>query len=57
MTYEIKIGIQAHSEKQARDIVEDLITIKNNLSDQDLKDLATLLKKNPEIVKAAKKWL
>jgi hypothetical protein len=57
MIYEIKIGIEAHSEKQAIDIVQDLITIKNNLSDKDLKDLAHLLKKDPSIVKTAKKLL
>lgn len=57
MIYEIKIGIEAHSEKQATDIVKDLITIKNNLSDSDLKDLAKLLKENPAIVKQAKRLL
>jgi hypothetical protein len=57
MIYEIKIGIAAHSEKQATDIAQDLITIKNNLSDTDLKDLAKLLKQNPGIVKQAKQLL
>lgn len=57
MICEIKIGIEAQSEQQAREIVQDLITIKNNLSDKDLKDLANLLKKNPGIVKTAKKFL
>lgn len=57
MTYEIKIGIEAHSEKQAVDIVQDLINIKNHLSDKDLKDLANLLKKDPGIVKKAKQFL
>lgn len=57
MICEIKIGIEAQSEQQAREIVQDLITIKNNLSDRDLKDLANLLKKNPGIVKTAKKFL
>ncbi len=57
MIYEIKIGIAAQSEKQATDIAQDLITIKNNLSDTDLKDLAKLLKQNPAIVKQAKQLL
>ena len=57
MIYEIKIGIAAQSEKQATDIAVDLITIKNNLSDSDLKDLAKLLKENPGIVKQAKHLL
>lgn len=57
MIHEIKIGIEAQSEKQATDIVKDLITIKNNLSDSDLKDLAKLLKENPAIVKQAKHLL
>lgn len=57
MIYEIKIGIEAHSEKQATDIAQDLVTIKNNLSDKDLKDLAKLLKQNPAIVKQAKHLL
>ncbi len=57
MEYEIKIGIEAQSEQQAIAITQDLITIKNHLSDKDLKDLANLLKKNPGIVKTAKKLL
>lgn len=57
MIYEIKIGIEAHSEQHATELVSDLITIKNHLSDKDLKDLASLLKKNPGIVKSAKKLL
>lgn len=57
MEYEIKIGIAAQSEQQAIAIVQDLITIKNHLSDKDLKDLANLLKKNPGIIKTAKKLL
>lgn len=57
MIYEIKIGLEAQSEKKALEIAEDLITIKNHLSDKDLKDLARLLKKNPGIVKTAKQFL
>jgi hypothetical protein len=57
MIYEIKIGVEAQSEQHATGIVQDLITIKNHLSDRDLKDLAKLLKKNPGIVKTAKQFL
>lgn len=57
MKYEIKIGIEAQSEKQAVDIATDLVDIKNSLSDKDLKELKNLLKYNPEIIKTAKKFL
>lgn len=57
MIYEIKIGIEAQSEQQAIDLANDLITVKNHLTDKDLKDLANILKKNPGIVKTAKRLL
>lgn len=57
MIYEINIGIEAPSEQKATELAQALIDIKNHLSDADLKDLANLLKKNPSIVKTAKKFL
>ncbi|HWY11790.1 MAG TPA: hypothetical protein VN026_10720 [Bacteroidia bacterium] len=57
MKYEIKISIEAKDEATALEIVRALIEIKNNLSDNDLKELAKLLKSNPSIVKTAKKLL
>lgn len=57
MKYEITIGIEAQSEQQATEIVNALVEIKNRLSDNDVKDLAKLLKSNPSIVKTAKKLL
>jgi hypothetical protein len=57
MIHEIKIGIEAQDEQQATEIAQNLIDIKNNLSDKDLKDLAKLLKQNPAIVKTAKRLM
>lgn len=57
MIFEITIGIEAQSEQQAAEIAKALVEIKNKLSDNDIKDLAKLLKNNPSIVKTAKKFL
>lgn len=57
MKHEIKISIEAKDEASALELVKALIEIKNALTDQDLKDLAKLLKSNPSIVKTAKKFL
>ncbi len=57
MKHEIKISIEAKDEATALELVTALIGIKNALTDQDLKDLAKLLKSNPSIVKTAKKLL
>lgn len=57
MKHEIKISIEAKDEATALELVRALIEIKNALSDNDLKELAKLLKNNPGIVKTAKKFL
>lgn len=57
MEYQIKIGIEAQSKSMAEDVAIDLITIKNSLSDADLKALAKMLRTNPGIVQTAKKLL
>ena len=57
MIHKITIGIEAQSEQHAVELAQALIEIKNNLSDNDVKDLAKLLKSNPTIVKTAKKLL
>lgn len=57
MKHEIKISIEAKDESTAIEIVKALIEIKNQLSDQDLKELARILKTNPSIVKTAKRLL
>jgi hypothetical protein len=57
MIHEIKIGIEAQDEQHATEIAQNLIDIKNHLSDKDLKDLAKLLKHNPAIVKTAKRLM
>ena len=57
MVHVITIGIEAQSEQQALELAKALIEIKNSLSDNDLKDLAKLLKTNPSIIKTAKKYL
>lgn len=57
MVHEIKIGINAPTQEQATELAQALIDIKNHLSDKDLKDLAKLLKTNPNIVKTAKQFL
>jgi len=57
MIYEIRMGIEAQSEKQAIDIATDLAELKNLLSDKDLKELVKVIKKNPGIVQTAKKLL
>lgn len=57
MVYEVKLGIDAQSEKQAIEIVKDLVELKNLLSDKDLKELKNVIKKNPGIIETAKKFL
>lgn len=57
MEYIIKIGIQAQSQPKAQEIATDLMSIRNALSDSDLKELKNLLEKNPGIVKTAKQFL
>jgi hypothetical protein len=57
MIFEITLGIEASNETQATEFAKALIDIKNQLSDTDLLELAKLLKKNPSIVKTAKKFL
>jgi len=57
MKHEIKISIDAKDEATAIEIVKALIEIKNQLSDQDLKELARILRTNPSIVKTAKRLL
>jgi hypothetical protein len=55
--YEITIkGIQANSPEQAAQIAAALETIKNQLSNTDLIDLAQLLKQKPGIVQKAKQF-
>ncbi len=57
MEYIIKIGIQAESKPKAEEIATDLMSIRNALTDTDLKELKNLLEKNPGIVQTAKKFL
>jgi len=57
MKHEITIGIEAQSEKQAEELAQALVQIKNSLSDKDLLDLAKILKEKPGIIKTAKKFL
>ena len=57
MKHEFKISIDAKDRDEAVLILFAMLEIKNNLSDNDLKDLAKLLKSNPSIVKTAKKFL
>lgn len=57
MIHKVTIGIEAPTGEQATDIAQDLVDIKNSLSDKDLKDLKLLLKKNPGIVQIAKQYL
>ena len=57
MEYIIKIGLHAESQSKAQEIASDLMSIKNSLSDADLKELKNLLEKNPGIVQTAKKFL
>jgi hypothetical protein len=57
MKHEVKILIDAKDFETALKIAQDMVDIKSCLPDQDHKDLAKLLKKNPGIVKTAKKLL
>lgn len=57
MEHKITIGIDAVSQLKAVEIVNALIEIKNALNEADLIELSKLLKKNPGIVKTAKKFL
>ena len=57
MEHQITIGIEAASQPKAVEIVNALIEIKNALNEADLIELSKLLKKNPGIVKTAKKFL
>ena len=57
MKYEFRIAINAKDKDEAVLLLFAMLEIKNCLSDNDLKDLAKLLKSNPSIVKTAKKFL
>ena len=57
MEHIIKIGIEAPSKQKAEDIATDLMSIRNALSDTDLKELRKLLERNPGIVQTAKTFL
>lgn len=57
MVHEIKLGIEASSKEKAIDIANDLVELKNLLSDKELKDLKKVIKKNPGIVQQAKQFL
>lgn len=57
MEYIIKIGIEAANKPKAEEIATDLMSIRNALTDADLKELKNLLEKNPGIVQTAKRFL
>jgi hypothetical protein len=57
MKHEFKISIDAKDRDEAVLLLFAMLEIKNCLSDNDLKELAKILKKNPAIVKTAKKFL
>lgn len=57
MEYQITIGIEAENEPKALAIANALVDIKNILSENDLVELAKILKKKPSIIKTAKKFL
>lgn len=57
MEHQITIGIEAESQQKAVAIVQALVQIKNCLSEQDLIELAKILKEKPGVVKMAKKFL
>lgn len=57
MEHQITIGIEAESQQKAVAIVQALVQIKNCLSEQDLIELAKILKEKPGLVKTAKKFL
>lgn len=57
MEHQITIGIKADSQQKAIEIAQALAEIKNALSENDLLELAKLLKSKPGIVKTAKRLL
>lgn len=57
MEHQITIGIKAESQQKAIEIAQALAEIKNALSENDLLELAQLLKSKPGIVKTAKRLL
>ena len=57
MEHQITIGIKADSQQKAIEIAQALAEIKNALSENDLLELAQLLKSKPGIVKTAKRLL
>ena len=57
MEHKITIGIEAENQQKAIAIVQALTDIKNVLSETDLLELAAILKKQPSLVKTAKKYL
>ncbi len=57
MIHEIKLGIEAPTKAHAVDIANDLVELKNLLSDTELKDLKNVIKKKPGIVQQAKQFL
>jgi hypothetical protein len=57
MKHIIKISIEAESATEAQAVVLDLLSIRDSLSNSDLKELKTLLENNPQIIQTAKKFL
>lgn len=56
MEHKFTIGLENSSKEKAKEVAEALVSIRNVLGDEDTIELAKMLKKNPGIVKTAKKY-
>lgn len=57
MEHSVTIGINTESKQKAIEVATALVEIRNILGDNDTIELAGLLKRNPGIIKTAKKFL
>ncbi len=55
--FEFKVNIQAVNNEKAKKLLAAMFEIKKVLSDEDLLLLAEKLKKNPELIKKAKRFM
>ena len=57
MEHKVTLGFDTPTKEKAIEVAEALVQIRNILGDADTVELAKLLKKNPGIIKTAKRVL
>ena len=57
MEHTFKIGLEASKREEAKEVLEDLLSIRQSIGDKDVKALAKLLREKPGIINTAKQLL